>query len=241
MIFGTLTPHPDSQDPKMTLEPPSPYARRIPFHTHPSKCSPQASVRPFGYKHYALMATDPVHKAKAKTPREGMEWGQYLTLTDPSERFTTSALGFAADTFWAVDQILPSPWKEVRRARLVKTCNNYPSVRHLFYFPSSWSPTMVMTIEFKFPIPRSDDPDFSNRTVAIFSSGGFVNDPQSRHDAYVEVWTAPSNIGEGEEKEGWKEQQRCLAVSTQMAILVPFAVNRKRAQKPTNGGDGSKL
>ena len=105
----------------------------------------------------------------------------------------------------------------------------------------SWAPTMVMTIEFKFPIPKPNDPNISNRTVAIYSHGRFLNDPQSRHDAYVEVWTAPSNISEGEEKEGWKEHQRCLAISTQMAILVPFAVNTKRAQKNGNGGNGSKL
>lgn len=98
-----------------------------------------------------------------------------------------------------------------------------------------------MTIEFKFPIPKLDDPNHSQRTVAIYSSGKFMNDPQSRHDAYVEVWTAPSNIGEGEEKDGWKEHQRCLAVSTQMAILVPFAVNEKRARKNGKSSNGSKL
>lgn len=120
MIFGTLTPPLDATKPNLTLEPPSPYARRIPFYTHPSKCPERFSIRPWGYKRYAQMATDPVHKELAKTPRESMEWGQYLTLTDPSERFTTSALPFAADTFWAVDQILPSPWKEIRRTRFVR-------------------------------------------------------------------------------------------------------------------------
>ena len=86
---------------------------------------------------------------------------------------------------------------------------------------------MVMTIEFKFPIPKPSSEDHSPRTVAIFSAGKFINDPQGRHDVYVEVWTAPSDIGDGIEKDNWKETQRCLAVSTQMALLLPAEVNKK--------------
>ena len=84
-----------------------------------------------------------------------------------------------------------------------------------------------MTLEFKFPIPIPSSKDHSPRTVAIWSSSKFMNDPQGRHDSYVEVWTAPSNIGEGIEGDNWKEGQRCLAVSTQMALLIPMEVNQK--------------
>ena len=120
MIFGTLTPPSDSTKPDLTLQPPSPYARMIPFHTHPSKCTPRKSLRPFGYSHYATMANDPVYKEQAKNPqRQGTEWGQYLTLAHPDDRFSTAALGFAADTFWAVDQVLPDPYREIRRSRFV--------------------------------------------------------------------------------------------------------------------------
>lgn len=92
-----------------------------------------------------------------------------------------------------------------------------------------------MTLEFKFPVPKPSSVDHSSRTVAIFSSGKFINDPQGRHDTYVEVWTAPSDIGEGTEKEDWRDTQRCLAVSTQMALMLPMSVNRKL------GGRGAKL
>jgi hypothetical protein len=93
---------------------------------------------------------------------------------------------------------------------------------------------MTLTIEFKSPIPTSSE--FSARTVGLYSCGRFVNEPQGRNDAYVEVWTAPSNIGEGEATEGWREKQVCLAVSTQMALIIPFAVNERQ-----NQGDMTKL
>jgi len=93
---------------------------------------------------------------------------------------------------------------------------------------------MTLTIEFKFPIPSSSE--FAGRTVGLYSCGRFINDPQGRHDTYVEVWTAPNNIGDGEVAEGWREKQVCLAVSTQMSLIVPLAVNERQSQK-----DSSKL
>ena len=72
------------------------------------------------------MANDPVYKEQAKNPqRQGTEWGQYLTLAHPNDRFSTAALGFAADTFWAVDQVLPDPYREIRRTRFVRYENMY--------------------------------------------------------------------------------------------------------------------
>jgi len=67
--------------------------------------------------------------------------------------------------------------------------------------------------------------------VGLYSSGRFLNDPQGRHDAYVEVWTAPCNIGEGEMVRGWRDEQVCLAVSTQMALTIPMEVNHGRGKK----------
>lgn len=90
---------------------------------------------------------------------------------------------------------------------------------------------MVLNIEFKFPIPRFPSSDHATRTVGVFSSSNFINDPQGRHDNYVEVWTAPSNIGEGEERDGWRDKQRCLAISSQMALAIPMAVNRRNVEK----------
>ena len=86
---------------------------------------------------------------------------------------------------------------------------------------------MTLAIEFKFPIPSS--PDFSKRTVGLYSTGRFINDPYGRHDSCVEVWTSPSNIGEGEIVEGWRDKQLCLAVATQMALTVPIEVSDRQA------------
>lgn len=73
-----------------------------------------------------------------------------------------------------------------------------------------------MTLEFKFPIPRD-----CVRTVGIYSKGTFINDPQQRHDMYTEVWTAPSNLAQGRDEDGWRDSQRCLVTSTQMALTIP--------------------
>jgi len=89
---------------------------------------------------------------------------------------------------------------------------------------------MTLAIEFKSPIPPPSK-FHASRTVGIYSSGKFINDPQGRHDAYVEVWSAPCNIGEGTEVEGWREHQVCLAVATQMALTIPMEVNHERAKR----------
>ena len=89
---------------------------------------------------------------------------------------------------------------------------------------------MTLSMDFKFPISQLR-PEHSKRTVGLYSSGKFINHPQSRHDVYVEVWTAPSEIGEGEVEEGWRDKQVCLAIATQMALCVPMEVNLKNAKR----------
>lgn len=85
-----------------------------------------------------------------------------------------------------------------------------------------------MAIEFKSPIPRPSEV-YAGRTVGLYSSGKFLNN--GRHDAYVEVWSAPSNIGEGVDSDDWRDKQVCLAVATQMASIIPMEVNLERAKK----------
>lgn len=99
--------------------------------------------------------------------------------------------------------------------------------------PRSWYPTMTMAIDFKAPIPSPSKNIYADRTVGIYSKGLFMNDPQGRHDMYTEVWTAPSNIGEGEEVQGWRDKQVCLAVSTQMALTVSMEVNARKGSRGT--------
>lgn len=100
-------------------------------------------------------------------------------------------------------------------------------------FLRSWPPSIVITIEFKFPLPKTTDPHTSQRTVAVFTQSRFMNEPNARHDAVIEVWTAPSDVGDGKlpANDSWKEHQRCLAVSTQMAIVLPVALNQKQGTK----------
>ena len=97
-----------------------------------------------------------------------------------------------------------------------------------------WVPTMVMTVEFKFPLPKTWEHQ-SHRTVAVYSRGKFVNDPSGRHDSYAEVWTAPTTVGDGVETDDWKDKQRCLAVATQMALVLPMEVNLRKG-----GGEAGK-
>lgn len=94
----------------------------------------------------------------------------------------------------------------------------------------SWFPTMTLAIEFKSPIPAPSD-IHASRTVGLYSSGRFLNDPQGRHDVYVEVWTAPCNLGEGKEVDGWRDNQVCLAVATQMALTIPMEANQERGRR----------
>ena len=55
-----------------------------------------------------------------------------------------------------------------------------------------------------------------------------MQDPQGRHDAYVEMWTAPSReVWESESADSgkWREEQVCIAVASQVAVTVPIEVN----------------
>lgn len=88
---------------------------------------------------------------------------------------------------------------------------------------------MTMTIEYKFPIPKASKTQ-SNRTVGVFSSSNFIHGSMGRHDIYTELWTAPCDVGVGVEVEGWRDQQVCLAVSTQMALTLPMARNLSKGK-----------
>lgn len=98
---------------------------------------------------------------------------------------------------------------------------------------NSWLPTIVMTLEFKFPLPKPTDPHTSQRTVAVFTQSKFINEPNARHDMIIELWTAPSDVGDDAVPvdDSWKEHQRCLAVSTQMTLVTHASVNRKQGAK----------
>lgn len=86
-----------------------------------------------------------------------------------------------------------------------------------------------MTIEFKARIPSSDN--HSARTVGLYSESRFQNDPDSRHNVRVELWTAPSEIGRGDVAKGWRDHQYCIAIADQMALMVPLELNIRQGVK----------
>ncbi|KAJ7617509.1 thioesterase-like superfamily-domain-containing protein [Mycena polygramma] len=215
LIFGTIEPP--------RLVPPSPYARRLPLHTHPSTAAETPMVRPWGFKPHFKWASDPHLRAQnlpdspTRTSSStvgggGLVWGAWLELVGPGERVTPASIAFLADIFLNLPSLLPRS----ERGGLVPG--------------DTWFPTMTLSIQFQAPIPAPGSAVHAARTVGLYSHGTFWGEPQGRHDAYVEVWTAPSDLGQGAEAEGWRDAQFCLATATQMALTLPMEVNAGRAK-----------
>lgn len=242
VIFGTNEPGPND-NPSLVLDPPSPYARRLPLYTHPS----EGKTRDV---HYAMKfqkwmkwteEKDILDKNNVDSPTRtnsstigggGLEWGTWFEFTNKDERITTPYLAFLADIFSNTPSLLPKSERGDLQTRLVHWSQYYQSTDINSHGFCSWFPTMTMAIEFKNKIKKS--PKHSDRTVGIYSCGRFINPPQGRHEIYCEVWTAPSNIGEGSPSANWRDEQVCLAVATQMALVVPMELNVRR-------GNGGKL
>ncbi|KAJ3532226.1 hypothetical protein NM688_g7454 [Phlebia brevispora] len=201
-VFGNLSV-PESHKttrPDMTVEPPPPYAAQIPVQNHPSKCSllPEQPKWHYLAEQQMKLARDPMYDELLWKPGP-MEACNYVTLTDKNEQLSYQMLPVFADiflTFAAKNPKLPS-W-------------------------TFWCPTIVFTMEFKFPLPKPGTRGCASRTVAAYHKGRFLNEPHGRHETYMEVWTAPANIGDGPETEieGWRDHQRCLAIAYQMHIMV---------------------
>ncbi|CAA7262979.1 unnamed protein product [Cyclocybe aegerita] len=218
-IFGLNGPSPTDKL-NLSLNPPSPYARRHPLHSHPSQ-APLKPMDPRWRFHEYVKCTEETEIRSRNSPDHpkrtnsstvgggGLEWGSWLELVDKSERITNPALAFLVDIFSNTPTLLPRserPGLEI-----------------------SWFPTMTLSIEFKNKIPPPSS-SHADRTVGIYSSGSFMTPPQGRHDVYVEVWSAPTNIGEGDPRENWRDDQVCLAVATQMALALPMEVNERKGR-----------
>jgi len=216
LIFGALEPPSDSGKDAINLIPPSPYAHRLPLHHHPSKAPrKQLSDRyKFGSRFDATQEPEIVSRNAISSPQRtnsstvgggGLDYGIWCGFKDKGETVTLANLPFFADISTNAPVLLPKEYRQ----RLGR----------------SWFPTMVMTIEYKFPLPKLSK-DHSNRTIGIFSSTKFIHGTMGRQDMYTEIWTAPCDVGENVEvADGWRDKQFCLAVSTQMALTVPIAWN----------------
>ncbi|KAG8739571.1 hypothetical protein FRC10_005431 [Ceratobasidium sp. 414] len=224
MIFGTLPAFDASpSDKKHENIPPShPLYRPIPLLSHPRTTAPQELQYKYGkFRQYVQRAEDLVinarNKAKLTTSPDthdgGLESGAWWEMLQGEDEMGLSMIPFFADVFENTPALL--------------------SEAHGDGAMFLWYPTMVMTLEFKRQLPRRGTPGFSHRTLGVYSKGSFLE--HGRHDIYGEVWSAPSNIGEGDgrgaDDERWKRDMRCVAVTGQMALSVPLAVNRSKGEK----------
>ncbi|KAI0040107.1 hypothetical protein FA95DRAFT_1612047 [Auriscalpium vulgare] len=153
----------------------------------------------------ALRPSGPIHPPVRRgtlgvlpNPSGGIAIGEWHALRDPADKqITFPSLAFISDLFAG---FLP------------------PVVAKL---GPSWFPTVVLSLEFKAPIPRGAT------SVGAYVTSRFIADPQGRHDVYCELWTAP----QGEDDGGnWREKQRCLLVSHQTALVMSAAVNKKKGK-----------
>ncbi|KAJ6585390.1 thioesterase-like superfamily-domain-containing protein [Mycena capillaripes] len=220
LIFGTLGP------PRLVA--PSSYARRLPLYVHPSAAVETRMARPWRFKNHIKWAGDPHLRAQnlpdspARTSSTtvgggSLVWGAWFELSDPEERVTPASIALLADIFLNLPSLLPRS----ERGGLVPA--------------ETWFPTMTLSIEFQAPIPPPSA-RHSTRTVGLYSTGTFWGEPQGRHDSYLEVWTAPTNLGQGAEVDGWRDDQFCLATATQMALTLPMEVNAGRAKYDAPNG-----
>ncbi|KDR82862.1 hypothetical protein GALMADRAFT_238476 [Galerina marginata CBS 339.88] len=219
-IFGVNGPHPKDKL-NLTLNPPSSYARRHPLHTHPSKAAVKPMRHTWKFHPWVKWSEDEdiLAKNRMDSPSRttsstigggGLEWGAWFEFTDIYDEISNSSLCFLVDIFLNIPSLLP------KSERVGLT--------------TSWFPTMTLSVEFKNKIPPPSS-SHASRTVGLYSTGRFMTPPQGRHDVYVEVWTAPSNIGEGKEAQNWRDNQVCLAVATQMALTLPMEVNMKKGKE----------
>ncbi|KDQ25348.1 hypothetical protein PLEOSDRAFT_1077944 [Pleurotus ostreatus PC15] len=219
-IFGVMEPEeatPGHDGLKAAMAPPSKYARHLPLHHHPSNATELPMSTAFGFHQHTKWTDEPELREEngtrtARVGGGGVQWGTWFELTGKDERITASSLAFLVDMF-------------VNTPMIMSGVDNVG-------LPHSWFPTMMLAIEFKYPIPKTGE--YASRTVGLYSKGNYFNEPSGHHDIYVEVWTAPANIGEGSIEDGWRDKQRCLATATQMALTVPFEVNARKAARASS-------
>ncbi|KAG2151440.1 thioesterase-like superfamily-domain-containing protein [Suillus clintonianus] len=220
LIFGDLTPVPGGIP--RSLAPPSPYARRLPLHNHPSAAVRDGMRR--AWKFHSLLdwsidrsiLSRNAMRSQTRADTEiigggGVEWGAWCELTRTEDEIKPSSIPFFGDMFRNLPSLLP---------------DSEPASQGT---SDCWFPTVTMTVEFKARIPSSQD--YASRTVGLYSESRFLTDPHGRHNAHVEVWTAPSAIGQGNLEAGWRDKQYCIAVVDQMALTVSMEINHRQGSR----------
>ncbi|KAJ7700796.1 thioesterase-like superfamily-domain-containing protein [Mycena rosella] len=210
LIFGKISP-----STRPLIDPSSGYSRRHPLRGHPSNAVLTNMPKMFGVRKQVRRAEDPYllrnGPEHGRTSGGGVAvWGAWVELIDKEERITPASLAFLADCTQSFATLVP------------------PSVTGINPH-SLWLPSLTISLEYKAPIPPPSAMH-SARTVGVYIIGGFLSEPQGRHDTCVEIWTAPSTVGEGAEVDGWRDAQVCIGVATQMQLMVAGSVNEKAAK-----------
>ncbi|KAJ4475802.1 hypothetical protein J3R30DRAFT_3294119, partial [Lentinula aciculospora] len=218
LIFGVLELPPTNFN-YISVLPPSPYARRLPLYHHPAT-APRASFPSLMKFHSRLdLSFKP----------------EIVARNEPGSLHRTNAEtvgGGGVETgFWRGF----SKHRSEEDNRKHQGGPEVLSVSNLPLFCRSWFPTMTMSIENKFAIPKSSKRTttiHSNCTVGVFSSTNFLHGTMGRHSLYTELWTAPCHIGEDVRvNKGWRDDQVCLAVSMQMVLVVPMERNLTKGKE----------
>lgn len=129
-IFGTNELGPNDNA-SLVLNPPSPYARRLPLYTHPSEAKTKG-IHPAMKFHKRMKWTeekDILSRNKVDSPTRttsstigggGVEWGTWFEFIDKDEKITTPSLAFLVDLVSNTPSLLPHGQRGGLRTRLVK-------------------------------------------------------------------------------------------------------------------------
>ncbi|KIY69041.1 hypothetical protein CYLTODRAFT_452975 [Cylindrobasidium torrendii FP15055 ss-10] len=194
--------------------PTTPYTRRLPLYRHPSTAPVRGAdhyVHTSTLKDYIQLSAEPeiAERNSANSPTRtdeqtygdgGIYWGGWYTLTHTADKLTPPLYAIFCDIL-------------LNRADHDPNADPY----------ANWYPTTTMNIEFKSALPRTS----AQRTIGSYSTSSLLlNEPNKRHNTTIELWSAPTNLGEGKEARGWRDEQVCLAVAHQMAMIVPMVSQR---------------
>jgi hypothetical protein len=100
----------------LTLLPPSPFARRLPLHVHPSLAQVTPMWGDTNFHSQVKWAEDKVIREHNRALERGegptigggvIEWGAWFELLDPAEKINEALLPFVGDMMKTIPELLP--------------------------------------------------------------------------------------------------------------------------------------
>jgi hypothetical protein len=229
LLFGSLaTPKSSKNFDKLNLVPPSPFARSIPLFKHPSQTTLAKKIPQARFKTNMQWSfeSDPYERNRklgsSRNEREKefgelslragggtLEWAAWYDWTDEDVILDAAIITFFSDVFQRLPDLVS--WAQATDENV------------------QWSyTTLSLNIEFKAPIPFGKL-GYSPSSVGLYSTSKFMRN--GLHDGCVEIWTSPSMIGQGAPTNGWREEQICLAVASQLTIAYPLGDKSKTEKR----------